>query len=82
MVHAIYITPSLRPYKGFLCYYYCQMNPINQKKSYCQINGVNPLLFKTKTHTHTQGRGNVVLTSNKKAFHKLYLKVIVTFKGV
>ena len=32
MVHAIYITPSLRPYKDFLCYYYCQMNPIKKKK--------------------------------------------------
>ena len=24
-----------------------------KKKTYCQMNGVNPLLFKTKTHTLT-----------------------------
>ena len=54
MVHAIYITPSLRPYKDFLCYYYCRMNPIKKKKkTYCQMNGVNPLLFKTRTQTLT-----------------------------
>ena len=46
------------------------MNPIKKKKLIVKWM-VWILYFLKQKHTHTQGRGNVVLTSNKEAYHKL-----------